>query len=160
MTDEFHYSAFWRSLDNDTQEVIRRMDEQENLGHQAGSEVTEGMISVLVKVFLRIEELAVKLSASDDERERHIETILLILSFTPNAGAYWFIKELIENQPETSQHIYSRVTQQEPRQIHGKLVKDPLYFHMARQHRAENIYSQENCLALRAALKGLIREKY
>lgn len=159
MVDELHYAAFWRSLDHDTQEVIRRMDEHENLGHQAGSEITEGMINVLVKIFLRLEELALKLTEDTESYESHLETILLILSFTPNAGAYWFIKELIENQPEIYQHLYTRVMNQEPLQIHGKLVKERLYFHFARQHITQNIYSPENCLALRVALKGLVREK-
>lgn len=159
MVNEGQYAAFWRSLDPDTQEVIRRMDEHENMGHGSNQQITAGMIDLLAKVYDRIEVLAARIAEQDSNYDAHLETLLLILSFAPNSGAYWFIKELVENQPDTYRFIYSRVVTQEPLQIHGKLVRERLFFHLARDQVTRYIFSRENCLALRIALEGLVRAK-
>jgi hypothetical protein len=159
MTNVSDYAAFWRSLDVDTQEVIKRMDEHENLGHSGDKPLTQEMISLLSKIFERIEVVASKISQDPETYDSHLETILIILSFSPNAGAFWFIKELVENQPDIYQHLYSRVITQEPLQMYGKLVRERLYFHMAREQVTNYIFSQENCLAIKLALEGLVRAR-
>ncbi|UUA75130.1 hypothetical protein [Cellvibrio sp. QJXJ] len=157
MSNETDYSAFWRSLDPDTQEVINRMDDHENLGHSAEESITKGMIQLLSKVYERIEVIAARISTNPDSYDSHLETLLIILSFSPNAGAFWFIKELVDNQPDIYGHLYQRVINQEPLQIYGKLVRERLYFHLAREQVTNYIFSRENCLALKIVLEGLAR---
>lgn len=157
MATDPSYAAFWRSLDPDTQEVIRRMDEHENLGHAQEQVVSEAMMQILSKTYQRIDKVANHLSGDPKVAEQHIETLLLILSFSPNAGAYWFIKELVYNQPEIYTHIFERVLKQKPLQMHGKLLRERIYFHLAREHIVNFIFSKDNCLSVQMALEAMKR---
>lgn len=157
MATDQSYAAFWRSLDPDTQEVIRRMDEHENLGHGQAGDISDAMIELLAKTYQRIDQVVTHLTGDPEAVEQHTETLLLILSFAPNAGAYWFIKELVYNQPDIYTHLYERVLNQKPLQMHGKLLKERLFFHLAREQIVNYIFSTENCLAVRVGLEGMQR---
>ncbi|MDQ2077525.1 hypothetical protein [Marinimicrobium sp. ABcell2] len=158
MTQHATYEAFWRSLSHEHQEVIRQMDVHENLGHEETAEISEAMLEVLAKMWTNIGQLAEGLGKTEQEQDHHAETIMLILSFAPNGGSLWFIKELIQEQPELYDHLYSKVITQTPLQMYGKLLRERLLFHITREQIINRVYSPEVRLAAITALEALVRE--
>lgn len=152
------YEAFWRSLSREHQEVIRQMDSHENLGHSDQAEISEAMLEVLAGMWTNLEALADKMGASESDRERHLETIMLILSFSPNGGSLWFINELIEEQPELYDYLYGKVITQSPLKMHGKLLRERLLFHITREQTINRVYSPDVRLAVTTALEALVRD--
>lgn len=158
MTQHATYEAFWRSLSHEHQEVIRQMDTHENLGHTESAEISEKMLEVLASMWTNIGQLAERLGTTEQEQERHGETIMLILSFAPNGASLWFIKELIQEQPELYDYLYSRVITQTPLQMHGKLLRERLLFHLTREQLINRVYSADVRLAVTTALEAIVRE--
>lgn len=153
MPNDPSYTAFWRSLDPDTQQVIERMDEHENLGHAHNQEISQAMIQLLARVHDDLEALASRLGGEQETATTHLETLLLILSFSPNGGSYWFTRELVEARPEVYEHLYHRVLTQKPLQQHGKLLRERMLFYMLREQVKYFVFSPETRLAVKEALE-------
>jgi len=160
MAKNHEYSAFRASLDANTQEVLAQMDRHENLGHDDDNAISHSMLQMLSRLNETLDQVAQRLAGADAEQEdvhQHMETLLLILSFAPNSGAHWFLNQLIGHRPDVYEYIYDRVVAQKPLQMHGKLLRERLYFFKARDQVTKMIFAPEISLALSIALKEMRR---
>lgn len=151
---EAQYGAFFNSLDPDTREVIRRMDEHDSLGNAEGGEFSTALAQMLAQIYQKLGPTIERLASGGESAEQHSETLLLILSYAPNSQSYWFIREMIDRHPEVYRFIYNKVATQRPLRMSGKLLRERLLAYMTREQIVNCIYSKtvrhKSLLALEA----------
>lgn len=155
---ETHLSAFWHSVEPDVQQVIKAMDSHESLGHSPENNLSIELQNLISQYYDRIEDIAEGLRQEGEDREQHIEVLLLTLAYAPNADSFSFVSRLVVEQPDIYKHIFSRVVEQKPLQMSGKLLKSRIMFYMEMQQIIQIIYSPETLWYVTQTLETFTRD--
>jgi|GEM_PF-6708580 len=155
---EHSYHEFWSELDPDTQEVIRKMDNHEGLGYEVHPEMADRMIEALHTSYEEVKKLAGDITQSPEKYNEHIETIFLILSYSPNPHSFWYVMELVTKNPKIYQFIYEKALNQRPLKMYGKLLRERMTFYITRKQIMKIMYSVRARQSLIVALEGIQRE--
>ena len=161
MSKSPNQDALLRSIDDNTRIVLAKMDEYENLGFNQNPDVSEQMLGLFARVSEKIDTVAERLASESTDpaqKERHAETLLLILSFSPSAATHWFYSELPYRRPDIYAYLYDRVQRQKPLKMHGKLIAERIMCFQARTQILDHIFRPETTLALQLALEACQRQ--
>lgn len=145
--------------DEDSLEVFRRMDDFDALSG-ADSIIRDEVLALVTKAFDKIDLIADKILNTElDKRDSHIETMLVLLAMTPNKDAFQHIRSMVENRPDIYEVLFSRVMEEEPLKLTGKVIRERIAFFLRRGAVVENIFSREVSLFVVSALESLRKER-
>jgi hypothetical protein len=150
---------FIDSWDEPSKEVFRKMDAFDATFDIEREDLSK-IISAGAKVFTNIETVADNiLNSAAEEREKHLEVLLLIMAFTPSINALTYLKEMTQKRPDIYRVFFGAVIKQEPLRDTGKLIRKRISVALKRSSIVEEIYSVEVSQSLASALESYKRRR-
>lgn len=156
---EVRYRTFLSDLNSDMQAVLSRMDQFEDDQGMRNKEADTQVIRVLLKWFERIDNVAQELvgeDGSDEDRDKHLECLLLLLSWARNQDSYWFFLELPKQNSSLYALVRARLLDSKPLTSHAKKLRERICFHEKRRIAVMAVTNKEAYANTIAALEALI----
>lgn len=159
MASEIECQSFISNLDESTRVILNRMDLFDGGRELASTPLSGQVLSLLLSNYENLQRVAETLAGSDNrgEFDDHLETLLILISWAPNAEAYWYITALVENRPDIYGFLFQKLVSDKPLKMHSKKVRERLTFHLKREAVSRAVFDVEIMTMLTAALGALKR---
>ncbi|MFT6906481.1 MAG: hypothetical protein ACJAS1_003148 [Oleiphilaceae bacterium] len=152
-------TSMQETWDSESIEVFKRMD-----AFDATSSMTDEdrlrLVTAGFKFFTNIEKIADSIiNASEEERDEHLETMIMILAFTPSLESLTYLQEMMEKRPDIYRIFFRKVMDQKPLQDSGRIVRQRIVVALKRATMTQEVYAPHVNQSVLAVIESFQRRR-